>query len=1030
MLMALFAGAEAKVNDLNTEATKTLIEESFGQMIILDVRELDEYESGHMPGAVLIPLGELENRLGELDRQKEILVVCRSGVRSREGAEILAQAGFPKVYNYTGGMAAWDGPVAVSTHRAKVTQAKTYIEFILDASFSMYELLDDGRTRMDVAKEVLREVITGLVDRPDLEIGLRVYGSSIRGLSPCVDSALLQPFGRVDEVRSSILAIVEAVKPSGKTPIGYSLEQAALDFPKGNGQNVIVLVTDGEESCGADPCAISRKLQAEGIIVEPYVVGFALTPSAEKKVKCIGKYFSANDEVTLSKALNSIMAEVVSPPQLEVQAWGASVNLTGKTVFEIVDAAGKAVTYQAQRSEETMILSLNEGVYRVKATYQVDGYDLVAIQPGVRLQKGETTKVRLDFGALQGHVQLRARAGKQDVSDGVTIKVHRASLPTSVVWKGVPPTAVLGVGLYEFTVTLKEYPSLVKKVSSFIYPDQQTTLEIDFGEILGKIVIKAKAGDKAIPSSMLTAKLYSGGDIVKEFTAHPQGLEASVQPGFYNVLCTYLGEPVQTKTAEGVEVQALRTQELEFIFAVPGRLVVSVTDNGRPISDVKVQLWQENKLIKFLDQMAGQPGVFMVDLWEGNYDLVVTPSMGGFGEIHIGNLQIQNSKTLEKSVPLASGKLRIKLISEGKLYSLAQTKVGVYRHVSGHTTPVDYIDDLREMEKGVFEGNLKEGTYDIKITGLGQGFNDIVVTKLVLPAGQTLERTVDVDGRGTLRFKVLSDGKPYTNPGMRLMLYEHDPDVSDYQFYYNEEYVGDAEQVSKGIYEQKLREGTYDLLMLSIGEGFSDVVRRRIVIRSGEVTEENVNIGGKGKLRVNVTQGGIPIEEYECRLMLYEHDPEEYDPEYQEYICELEMLSSGIFEQTLREGTYDLLIIDEFDSTWFRKLTIEAGQTLQRMISLAALGKIRFRVSLNGMPCDDEQARLMLYRHDPDLYKHQQDYVTDAEMIRNGLFEAEVKEGTYDLQVYLYEEYCDYWMREVVVSADSIRTIDVTVEVN
>lgn len=78
---------------------------------LIDVRETEEYATGHIPGAVLIPLGELQERLSELDTSDDIAVICRTGRRSAEAAKILCQAGYTRVYNVSGGMVAWEGPV-------------------------------------------------------------------------------------------------------------------------------------------------------------------------------------------------------------------------------------------------------------------------------------------------------------------------------------------------------------------------------------------------------------------------------------------------------------------------------------------------------------------------------------------------------------------------------------------------------------------------------------------------------------------------------------------------------------------------------------------------------------------------------------------------------------------------------------------------------------------------------------------------------------------------------------------------------
>ena len=74
---------------------------------MLDVREPDEWAAGHIPGATLIPLGELAARTSEVPHDQQIVVVCRSGNRSAQGRDILLEAGFPAVTSLTGGMTDW-----------------------------------------------------------------------------------------------------------------------------------------------------------------------------------------------------------------------------------------------------------------------------------------------------------------------------------------------------------------------------------------------------------------------------------------------------------------------------------------------------------------------------------------------------------------------------------------------------------------------------------------------------------------------------------------------------------------------------------------------------------------------------------------------------------------------------------------------------------------------------------------------------------------------------------------------------------
>lgn len=87
------------------EAQKKLVQQP--KPFLLDVRQPEEYRSGHITGAKLIPLGELGARLHELPQAQEIICVCQSGSRSRSAAGLLTQKGFKQVYNLAGGMSAW-----------------------------------------------------------------------------------------------------------------------------------------------------------------------------------------------------------------------------------------------------------------------------------------------------------------------------------------------------------------------------------------------------------------------------------------------------------------------------------------------------------------------------------------------------------------------------------------------------------------------------------------------------------------------------------------------------------------------------------------------------------------------------------------------------------------------------------------------------------------------------------------------------------------------------------------------------------
>lgn len=91
--------------DLTVDAVYELY--GSGEAVIVDVREEFEYAAGHIPGALLIPLGELPDRLSEIPTDQPVVVVCRSGNRSREAADSLREQGLTNVHNMLEGMNAW-----------------------------------------------------------------------------------------------------------------------------------------------------------------------------------------------------------------------------------------------------------------------------------------------------------------------------------------------------------------------------------------------------------------------------------------------------------------------------------------------------------------------------------------------------------------------------------------------------------------------------------------------------------------------------------------------------------------------------------------------------------------------------------------------------------------------------------------------------------------------------------------------------------------------------------------------------------
>ena len=102
------------VKSFNSDETRNYLADKIAEDItILDVRQPGEYESGHIPGAKLIPLPELTDRLDEIDPSKPTVVYCATGGRSRVAAQMLTEKGFDSIVNLSGGIRGWSGNTAI-----------------------------------------------------------------------------------------------------------------------------------------------------------------------------------------------------------------------------------------------------------------------------------------------------------------------------------------------------------------------------------------------------------------------------------------------------------------------------------------------------------------------------------------------------------------------------------------------------------------------------------------------------------------------------------------------------------------------------------------------------------------------------------------------------------------------------------------------------------------------------------------------------------------------------------------------------
>jgi len=185
---------------------------------------------------------------------------------------------------------------------------------VLDASGSMRELIG-GESKMDIAKRAVGELVAGLPD--EAQLGLVVY--SHRKPQDCEDIELLLPPAKLD--RKAFVATVNAIKPKGRTPLASALEFAAAKLEYTKQPASIILVTDGLETCGRNPCETAARLKAAGMSFVVHAVAFDLSSRDAKSIACIanatgGRFLQAKDAASLRDALAVVAAETVATPSV------------------------------------------------------------------------------------------------------------------------------------------------------------------------------------------------------------------------------------------------------------------------------------------------------------------------------------------------------------------------------------------------------------------------------------------------------------------------------------------------------------------------------------------------------------------------------------------------------------------------------------------------------------------------------------------------------------------------------------------
>lgn len=348
---------------------------------------------------------------------------------------------------------------------------KTRILFLLDASGSMLAKWENTY-RIAVAKTLLSELVDSLRNVPNVELALRVYGHQYhRRFQNCQDTRLETPFG--PDNHDAIKKRLASLTPQGNTPIAYSIEKAAGDFPNTDARNIIIIITDGLESCDGDPCAVSMALQRKGVFLKPFIVGIGMDKRFEEQFRCVGDFFDASDINSFKTALSQIVRKslqraTVSVELLDIhdQPTETNVNVTflnnftGEAAYEFVhylDRQGRPDSVEVDP-----VLTYDVTVNTVPPV----------VRKNVEIEGGRHNVIRVK--APQGTLKIN-HPGHTEYRNGVHILIRKAG-ETEILETLMPnQTARLLVGEYDVeALTLPR--TMLRNVA--VAQSQLTQLEI------------------------------------------------------------------------------------------------------------------------------------------------------------------------------------------------------------------------------------------------------------------------------------------------------------------------------------------------------------------------------------------------------------------------------------------------------------------------------------------------------------------------------------------------------------------------
>lgn len=528
------------------------------------------------------------------------------------------------------------------------TQTARPLYIIFDGSNSMWGELPDKSRKIAVAKDVFNKLDKSMFE--GREVALRLYGH--RRASDCSDTELAVAFTGSADAKAELSKAITAVSPRGKTPISRSLTAALKDFDGRSGE--ILLISDGIETCDADPCELVESWKEQNIDIRVHVVGLGLSDLARGAMQCISnasgtQYMDANSTVELSKAIETTAK---APPMLageanpKPQASGPEFKIAAE------DENGNYLPVKGTISKPGMEAEEIKSNFR----YVFEGGDYT-INVGVPTVNGViykpiTQEIKVnDIGSTKIKVML-----SKPPSVSTNFLENGKEVPGAGVYAFVDDKRVFHLrqredffvmpGTYEFRTNLRTDNSDLRLVETIVDGEDKVITFNLIETVKTSFYVTYQESGKRIRQHQ---ELWQDGE-QKYKIHHANG--AKVRPGTYTLKSESVHTPYEI---ENVVVPPGETQILNFELPF-GKAKISYRVPEPPLIDGKakkkdVRCWlyrvdAEGKKSARSGRMQKCDGVSEITLAEGRYFVYTTKTYGVFEDTYF-NVKTGETTTVE-----------------------------------------------------------------------------------------------------------------------------------------------------------------------------------------------------------------------------------------------------------------------------------------------------------------------------------------------------------------------------------------------